>query len=82
MGSERIVCGCTYTSPGLFALGPGRFSQSGVTATALILTRIKGEHVQHVCSRDTHGSWSFAIANIEATTVAAPPTSCERLVYF
>ena len=42
-------------SPGLVALGPGRFSVSGVTTIRLI------------------GSWSWAIAKAEATTVAAPP---------
>ena len=42
-------------SPGLVALGPGKFSVSGVATIRLI------------------GSWSWAIAKAEATTVAAPP---------
>ena len=29
----RKLCGRTHTSPGLVAFGPGKFSQSGVTAT-------------------------------------------------
>ena len=42
-------------SPGLVALGPGKFSVRGVATIKLI------------------GSWSWAIAKAEATTVAAPP---------
>ena len=45
----------TYTSPGLVAFGPGKFSVRGVATIRLI------------------GSWSWAIAKAEATTVAAPP---------
>ena len=65
---------CAYTSPGLFALGPGRFSHRGVTTTRLMLTE---DYVMHVfklgVAYRTYGRQSFAIARAADTTAAAPP---------
>ena len=69
----------TYTSPGLFAVGPGRFSVSGVRTTRLML---HGQASAMYSTANagislTDGTLSFAIASAVAVTVAAPPAQVQ-----
>ena len=66
----------TYVSPGLLAVGPGRFSVSGVRTTILILEAVMSKRVGACFGRhDTHGTLSLAMASTAADTVAAPPVA-------